>query len=192
MPSGIELCNIHHESTLADLFADKDLNHENSNESGNDWGLNKNPEEDLKKITFDNHINGSEVQDLSIDNKDILLLYDGGDLSCNIGTQHEQEDQHNHFGGPVADKHERDKHLKDYVEGDNVNKEVDEVVQADEEVHIVVDDESSADDNFDMFEHDDQHNILFVNKIPFILATSHDIGKAVLSKHGKRIQNRLQ
>ena len=39
-------------------------------------------------------------------------------------------------------------------------------------------------------------NILFVNMVPFLLATSRDIGfihcKALLSKHGKRIQNRLQ
>ena len=37
--------------------------------------------------------------------------------------------------------------------------------------------------------------ILFVNKILFLLATSRDIGfihcKALLSKHGKRIQNGL-
>ena len=39
-------------------------------------------------------------------------------------------------------------------------------------------------------------DILFVNKVPFLLATSRDIGfihcKALLSKHGKRIQNGLQ
>ena len=38
--------------------------------------------------------------------------------------------------------------------------------------------------------------VLFLNKIPFILATSRDIGfincKALLSKHGKRIRNGLQ
>ena len=57
MLSGIEFCNIHHESTLVDLFADNHLNDDNSNTSGNDWGLNKNPEEDLKKIKFDDHVN---------------------------------------------------------------------------------------------------------------------------------------
>ena len=39
-------------------------------------------------------------------------------------------------------------------------------------------------------------DILFVNKIPFLLATSQDIGfiycKALLSKHGNRVQNGLQ
>ena len=39
-------------------------------------------------------------------------------------------------------------------------------------------------------------DILFVNKIPFLLATSQDIGyiyyKALLSKHGKGVQNGLQ
>ena len=47
MSSGIEFRNIHHKSTLADLFADKDLNDDNSNASDKDWGLNKNPGEDL-------------------------------------------------------------------------------------------------------------------------------------------------
>ena len=44
MPSGIEFRSIHHVSTLVDLFADKDLNNDNSSASDNDWGLNKNPE----------------------------------------------------------------------------------------------------------------------------------------------------
>ena len=35
-PSRIEICNIHHESTLADLFADNDLNNDDSNASDND------------------------------------------------------------------------------------------------------------------------------------------------------------
>ena len=100
MPNGIEFRNIHHESTLADFFAEDNLNNDDNNVSNNDWGLNKNPEEDLKMITFDDHVDENEAQDLNIDNKD-----DSGDLSCNIGVQHEQEDQHNHFGGPVVDKH---------------------------------------------------------------------------------------
>ena len=66
---------------------------------------------DLKKVTFDDHVDENEVKDLNIDNKDILHLYDGGDLSCNIGVQHKQEDQHNHFGGPVIDKHQPNQHL---------------------------------------------------------------------------------
>ena len=120
MPSGIEFHNIHHELTLANLFADDDLNNDNSNASDNDWGLNKNPEEDLKKIPFNNHVDGSEVHDLNIDNKDILHLYDGGNLSRNIGVQQKQEDQQNHFGGPVVDKHQPDEHLEDHDEGDNM------------------------------------------------------------------------
>ena len=39
-------------------------------------------------------------------------------------------------------------------------------------------------------------DVLFLKKIPFLLATSRDIGfihcKALLSKHGKRIRNGLQ
>ena len=36
MPNEIKYRNIHHESTLADLFADKDLNDDDSNASNND------------------------------------------------------------------------------------------------------------------------------------------------------------
>ena len=74
MPSGIKFRNIYHESTLADLFADEDLNNDNSNASDNDWGLNKNPEEDLRKITFNDHVNDNEVEDLNINNEDLLHL----------------------------------------------------------------------------------------------------------------------
>ena len=38
MPNGIKFRNIHHESTLADLFADDNLNDDDSNASDNDWG----------------------------------------------------------------------------------------------------------------------------------------------------------
>ena len=100
MQTGIEFHNIHHESTLSDLFADKDLNDDNSNASDQDWGENKNPEDDLQMIEFDNNVDDTEVQDLNIENEDILHLYDGSDLSCNVGIQHKKEDQHNHFGGP--------------------------------------------------------------------------------------------
>ena len=109
MPSDIEFRSIHNESTPADLFADEDLNDDVSNVSDNNWGLNKNPEEDLKKTMFNDHVDGTEVQDLNINNEDILHLYDGSDLSCNIGVQQEQEDQHNHFVGHVADKHKPEK-----------------------------------------------------------------------------------
>ena len=49
MPSGIQFRNIHHESTLADLFADNDFYDDDSCASDNDWGLNNNPEEDLRR-----------------------------------------------------------------------------------------------------------------------------------------------
>ena len=74
MPNGIQFCNIHQESIVADLFADEDLHNDNSCAFDNDWGLNKNPEEELKKITFDDHVNKNEVQDLNITNEDIPHL----------------------------------------------------------------------------------------------------------------------
>ena len=125
MPSGIGFRNIHHESTLADLFADKDHNDDDSNVSNNDWGLNKNPEDDLQKITFDNDVNNTEVQDLIIENEDILYLYDGSDLSCNVGIQHNNEDQHNHFGGPAVNKDNPEEQLEYHVEDNNFDANVD-------------------------------------------------------------------
>ena len=47
MPTGIKFRNIHKESILADLFADEDLNDDDSNASDQDWGENKNPEDCL-------------------------------------------------------------------------------------------------------------------------------------------------
>ena len=47
MPTGIKFRNMHKESTLSDLFADEDLNDDDSNASDQDWGDNKNPEDDL-------------------------------------------------------------------------------------------------------------------------------------------------
>ena len=94
MPTRIEFRNIHQESIFADLFVDKDLNDGNSNTSDKDWGLNKNLEDDLQKITLDNNVDDTEMQDLNIANEDILHLYDGSDLSRNVGVQHNDEDQH--------------------------------------------------------------------------------------------------
>ena len=71
IPNRIEFLNIHKESTLSDLFADKDLNDDDSNTSNQDWGDRKNPEDDLQLATFDrdvdNGVDGTEVQDLHID-----------------------------------------------------------------------------------------------------------------------------
>ena len=121
-------------------------------------GLNKKLEEDLKKITFDNHVDDNEVKDLNIDNKDILHLNDGGDRSRNIGVQHEQEDQHNHFGGTTVDKHQPNHHLEGHNKGNDINKEVDEVADVVEKVHLVGDEELSTNENFDLIENAIQHD----------------------------------
>ena len=152
MPNGIQFRNIYHKLTLADLFAEDNLHDDDSCASNTDWDLNKKSEEDLKKITFDNHVNDNEVEDLNIDNKDILYLNDGGDLSCNIGVQHKQEDQHNHCGGLVVDKHQPNHHLEGHNEGNDIDKEVDEVAEIVEEVNLVGDNKSSTDENFDLIE----------------------------------------
>ena len=69
MPNRIQFRNIHHESTLADLFTENDLQDDNSCASDADWDLNKKPEEDLKKITFDNHFDDDEVKDSTLTTK---------------------------------------------------------------------------------------------------------------------------
>ena len=40
----------------------------------------------------------------------------------------------------------------------NIEEEVEEVAQAVEEVHVVEDDESSTDENFDITQYDNQHD----------------------------------
>ena len=92
MPTGIEFRNMHKESTISDLFADEDLNDDNSNASDQDWGDNKNHEDDLQMITFDNDVDDTEVQDLNIENEDMPHLHYGSDLSRNVGIQHNNED----------------------------------------------------------------------------------------------------
>ena len=67
MPNGIQFHNIHHKSTLADFYADEDLNDDDSCALVTDWDLSKKPEEDLKKITFDDHVDDDEVEDFNID-----------------------------------------------------------------------------------------------------------------------------
>ena len=48
-------------------------------------------------------------------------------------------------------KDDSEEQLKDHVEDDNFDEDVDEDAHVDEGVHIVRDDESITDDNFDMY-----------------------------------------
>ena len=82
-------------------------------------------------IMFDDHVDNSEVQDLNIANEDILHLYDGSDLSRNVGIQHNNEDQHNHFGGPAVNEEDPDEEVKVQAE------DVDEYANVDEAIHLV-------------------------------------------------------
>ena len=50
MPDRIQFRNIHLESSLSDLFADKDLDVSDSCAYNADWNMGKNPEVDLKKL----------------------------------------------------------------------------------------------------------------------------------------------
>ena len=88
---------------------------------------------------------------LNIENKDILHLHDGSDLSRNVSIQHDNEDQHNHFGGPAVNEDNPEEQLEDHVEDDNLDEDINEDALVDGGVHIVRDDESITDDNLDMF-----------------------------------------
>ena len=102
-------------------------------------------------IVFDDVVDDTEVQDLNIENEDILHLHDGSDLSCNVGIQHNNEDQHNHFGGPAVNKDYPEEQLEDHVEDNNLDEDVDEDALVGEGVNIVWDDESITDDGLDKF-----------------------------------------
>ena len=95
MPDRIQLHNIHHKSTLSDLYADAvGQDNKNSCASDDDWKDRKNPEVDLKNLVADLGINDDEVGDM--DNKDALHLNDGFsgiEDTANDGVQHEQDNQ---------------------------------------------------------------------------------------------------
>ena len=57
MPFGIQFHNIHHESTLSDLYADDDKSADSSCASDADFEQKKKPEEDLVRPTFNVDIN---------------------------------------------------------------------------------------------------------------------------------------
>ena len=65
---------------------------------------------------FDDDVDNTKIQDLNITNEDILHLYNGLDLSRNVGIQHDNEDQHNHFGGPAVNKEDPEEELEDQAE----------------------------------------------------------------------------
>ena len=56
------------------------------------------------------------------------------------------------------DKHQQNQHLEGREKCNDIDKEVDEVSQVVEEVHVVGDDESSTDKHFDLGEHAIQHD----------------------------------
>ena len=103
MPDGIQFHDIHHKSTLSDLYADKD-GHEDNNSctSNKDQKDRKNPETDLKNLVADVGIEDDKVNEL--DDEDALHLNDGFGVIediANDGVQHEQDSQQHHFGGPI-------------------------------------------------------------------------------------------
>ena len=144
MPFGIQFHNIHHESTLSDLYAEDDKSADSSCASDNDFEQKKKPEEDLVRPTFDIDIDDDEVNDLNIDNEDILHLNDGSDLNRNI--EHKQENQQNHFGGAIAEEHEPNDPVEEHDKNNDINEENDDsCVVIENELSIYEEYESNID-----------------------------------------------
>ena len=62
---GIQFHNIHHKSTLSDLYADDDKSADSSCASDADLEQKKKPEEDLLRPIFDVDIDDNEVNDVN-------------------------------------------------------------------------------------------------------------------------------
>ena len=65
MTDGIQFHNIHHESTILDLYANEIGHDDNSCVSDNDWKDKKNPEQDLKNLLDDMDIDDDELEDIN-------------------------------------------------------------------------------------------------------------------------------
>ena len=92
MPDGIQFHNIHHKSTLSDLYADEVGQDDNSYASDNDQKDRKYPQADLKNLVANVGINNDEVNDL--EDGDALQLNDGfvgNKDTANDGVQDEQD-----------------------------------------------------------------------------------------------------
>ena len=93
MPDRIQFHNIHHKSTLSDLFANEvSHNDDDSYTSDDEQKDRKNPKVDLKNLVADVGIDNVEVDDLG--DKDALYLNDGlvdNKDTANDGVQHEQD-----------------------------------------------------------------------------------------------------
>ena len=108
IPDKIQFHNIHHESTLSDLYADEVGQDDNSCPSDNNWKNRKNPEVDLKNLIAGVGIDNDEVDDL--DDKEALHLNDAfGDIedTTNDGVQHDQDNQQHNFGGHIENEGEQ-------------------------------------------------------------------------------------
>ena len=92
------------------------------------------------------------AQVLNNADENAIHLNDGSDLSRNIGVQHENEDQHNHFGGPAVNEDDPDDEVKDHAE------DADEYGNVDEVIHLVGNDESNTDDDLELAHQDESED----------------------------------
>ena len=132
MPDQIQFHNIHHESTLSDLYADVvGQDDDNSCASNNDWKDRKNPEVDLKNLVADIGNDNDEVDDL--DNKEACHLnywFGGIEDTANDRVQHEADNQQHHFGDPIENEGEQHNH---FGGPDQENKIPDHIVNIDDD-----------------------------------------------------------
>ena len=110
MPDGIQFHNIHHKSTLLDLYVDK-VGHKDDNScaSNKDWKDKNNPEDDLKNLVSDMVVNIDEVDDLvdDLNSRDAIHLNDKlGDVKGFVidRVQHKEDNQQHHLDGPIEKK----------------------------------------------------------------------------------------
>ena len=135
IPFRIQFHNIHHESTLSNSYADDDKSADSSCDSDTDFEQKKKSEEDLVRPTFDVDIDDNEVDDLKINNN-------GSDLNRNIEDIHEQENQHNHFGGPIFEEHQPNNPIAEHDENNDINEEHNDS-------HVIIEDELSINDEYE-------------------------------------------
>ena len=93
--------------------------------------------------TFDVDIDNDEVNDLNINNEDILHLNDGSDLNRNIEDEHEQDNQHNHFGGPIFEEHQPNDPVAEHDGNNDINEEHDDSC-------VIIKYESSNDNEYEL------------------------------------------
>ena len=117
MQDGIQFHNIHHESTLSDLYVDK-VGHKDNDScaSDKDWKNRKNPQDNLKILASYMDVDNDEVDDLvdDLNNEYAIHLNDKlGDVEgfAIDKVQHEEDNRQHHFDVPIENEGEQHNHF---------------------------------------------------------------------------------